>query len=102
MTEYDDPQLDEVRGWYIDGRRVHNPFASDAALVARFDSWLVEHDREIREEERKRCADIAQSFERDAVQYRTDLRAGISIDWLEGADDAARAIAAAILEDGIK
>lgn len=64
--------------------------------------WLAEHDREIREDERKRCADIAQSFERDLEQYGMDLRAGISIDWLEGADDAARAITAAILEDGIK
>lgn len=62
MTEYDDPALDEVRSWYIDGRRVHNPFASDAALVARFDSWLAEHDREIREDERKRIATWVESM----------------------------------------
>lgn len=50
----DDPELDEVRGWYIDGRRVHNPFASDATLVARFDKWLAEHDREVAAAERDR------------------------------------------------
>jgi hypothetical protein len=51
MSEYtpttEDPALEEVRAWYIDGRRVHNPFASDAVLVARFDTWLTEHDREV-------------------------------------------------------
>lgn len=52
----DDPELDDVRGWYIDGRRVHNPFASDADLVVRFDRWLVEHDREIAATERERIA----------------------------------------------
>lgn len=54
MAEYtptitEDPALEEVRGWYIDGRRTHNPFASDAALVERFDSWLADRDREIAE-----------------------------------------------------
>lgn len=43
----EDPMLDEVRGWYIDGRRVHNPFASNAELVRQFDDWLVEHDAEL-------------------------------------------------------
>ena len=43
----DDPQLDEVRDWYIAGRRTHNPFGSDANLVCRFDNWLAEHDREV-------------------------------------------------------
>ena len=43
----DDPQLEDVREWYIAGRRTHNPFASDAALVERFDTWLAEHDREV-------------------------------------------------------
>ena len=28
----DDPQLEDVREWYIAGRRTHNPFASEAAL----------------------------------------------------------------------
>ena len=54
----DDPQLEDVREWYIAGRRTHNPFASDAALVEsfdtwraalveRYDTWLAEHDREV-------------------------------------------------------
>lgn len=43
----DDPQLEDVREWYIAGRRTHNPFASDAALVERFDTWLAAHDREV-------------------------------------------------------
>jgi len=46
-TPEEDPALEEVRGWYIDGRRVHNPFASDAALVERFDRWLAAHDAEV-------------------------------------------------------
>lgn len=33
----DDPELQEVREWYIAGRRTRNPFASDAALVERLD-----------------------------------------------------------------
>ena len=43
----DDPQLEDVREWYIAGRRTHNPFASDAALVERFDTWRADHDREV-------------------------------------------------------
>ena len=43
----DDPQLEDVREWYIAGRRTHNPFASDARLIERFDTWLAEHDREV-------------------------------------------------------
>ena len=43
----DDPQLEDVRDWYIAGRRTRNPFASDATLVERFDTWLAEHDREV-------------------------------------------------------
>ena len=43
----DDPQLEDVREWYIAGRRTHNPFASDAELVERFDTWLTQHDREV-------------------------------------------------------
>lgn len=43
----DDPQLDDVRDWYVTGRRVHDPFNSDSNLVERFDHWLVEHDREV-------------------------------------------------------
>ncbi|MFZ2911519.1 MAG: hypothetical protein WAZ75_00380, partial [Candidatus Absconditicoccaceae bacterium] len=42
-----DPQLEDVRSWYVDGRRVHNPFASDAELVERFDLWLEQHDAEV-------------------------------------------------------
>ncbi len=45
--EAEDPQLEEVRGWYIDGRRVHNPFASDAVLVERFDRWLADYTAEV-------------------------------------------------------
>lgn len=45
----DDPRLEEIRDWYIAGRRTHNPFASDAELVRRFDLWLVEHDDEVRD-----------------------------------------------------
>lgn len=44
----EDPELQDVREWYIIGRRVHNPFASDANLVERFDIWLSEHDAEVR------------------------------------------------------
>ena len=50
MSEYtfsDDPQLEDVREWYIAGRRTHNPFASDAGLVERFNTWLTQHDREV-------------------------------------------------------
>lgn len=46
-TTNEDPALEDVRGWYIDGRRAHNPFASDAVLVARFDRWLAQHDVEV-------------------------------------------------------
>lgn len=48
MSEYTpslDPERQDIREWYITGRRVHNPFASDAALIERFDRWLAEHDR---------------------------------------------------------
>lgn len=37
----DDPELEDVRSWYIEGRRVHNPFASDATLVQPFDRWYA-------------------------------------------------------------
>lgn len=47
-TEIEDPELEDVRGWYIDGRRVHNPFASDVALVERFDRWLARRDAEMK------------------------------------------------------
>ena len=42
----DDPMLEDVREWYIIGRRTHDPFNGDAHLIERFDRWLVEHDRE--------------------------------------------------------
>lgn len=48
----DDPAFQDVRSWYIDGRRAHNPFASDAELVERFDSWWrevqAEHESELK------------------------------------------------------
>lgn len=47
-TPLEDPQMDDIRGWYIDGRRVHNPFASDATLAEPFWRWLAEHDTEVR------------------------------------------------------
>ena len=43
----DDPQLEDVRKWYIAGRRTRNPFWSDAELVERFDRWLAQHEREV-------------------------------------------------------
>jgi len=58
--------------------------------------WLAEHDREVAAAERERCAKVAEGFERDGDSFRKDVRAGVSVDWVQGADDAARTIAAAI------
>lgn len=62
----DDPQLEEVRGWYIDGRRVHNPFASDATLVARFDAWLAEYVAAVRADQIEKDAQVAERATRIA------------------------------------
>ncbi len=71
----DDPQLEDVRGWYIDGRRVHNPFASDATLVAPFDSWLTDHDAEVRRDQREKDARLVAASRRqlaEAIGRETD------------------------------
>jgi len=59
MSDIEDPELEDVRGWYIDGRRVHNPFAGNATLVAPFDRWLAAHDEQVRAAERDRIATAA-------------------------------------------
>lgn len=72
-TVADDPQLEDVREWYITGRRVHDPFNSDANLVERFDLWLAERDREIAE---KAWRDGYYTGKRD---YAGSITGGVSI-----------------------
>ena len=64
----DDPQLEDVRDWYIAGRRTRNPFASDATLVERFDTWLAAHDREV----------AAQALRDAAQEWPLIIRDGVS------------------------
>lgn len=87
--EAEDPQLQEVRGWYVDGRRVHNPFASDAVLVERFDRWLADY-----------TAEVVREAEARALEEVADVLGGFAGTILnaESASDIVRARAAEIRE----
>lgn len=83
----DDPELEDVRGWYIEGRRVHNPFASDATLVQPFDRWYA---AELAAAERRGAVKALREAadEIDSILYqRRRTLGGTTPDWLNARAD---------------
>ena len=99
--EAEDQQLQEVRGWYVDGRRVHNPFASDAVLVERFDRCLADYTAEVvREAEVRALEEAADTWTQgawsDYTPPRGAIRPQIILGMAQGAGDWLRARAVEI------